>query len=71
MYDNEVINLDQYTHIMQLLDLDSKIVPVNLDIETLNKNLFDRFRVVGRSKQFNFIGTIFTIPSVLLVTIQV
>ncbi|CAF4301086.1 unnamed protein product, partial [Adineta steineri] len=70
LYENEVINLDQYTHIMQLLDLNPKLAP-DLDIETLNENLFDRLKAVGRSKAFDFIGTIFAILSVLLVTIEV
>ncbi|CAF4417124.1 unnamed protein product, partial [Adineta steineri] len=55
---------------MQLFDLNPKLAP-DLDIETLNENLFDRLKAVGRSKAFDFIGTIFAILSVLLVTIEV
>ncbi|CAF0795036.1 unnamed protein product [Rotaria sordida] len=70
IHENDSINLDQYSHTMQLLDLNPKLAP-GLNIRTLGENTLDRFKAICRSKAFDFIGTIFAILSVLFVTIEV
>ncbi|CAF1535640.1 unnamed protein product [Adineta ricciae] len=67
---NEAINLEQYSNIMRLLDLNPRLAP-DVQIQRSNENLLDRLKAVGRSKAFDLIGTIFAILSVLLVTIEV
>ncbi|UJR31120.1 hypothetical protein I4U23_018628 [Adineta vaga] len=67
---DETISLDQYSRIMQLLDLNPNLMP-EIPIQSLNETLLDRLKTVGRSKAFDLIGTIFAILSVLLVTIEI
>ncbi|CAF1209473.1 unnamed protein product [Rotaria sordida] len=69
-FETDVIDLDQYSKIMQLLDVNPKLV-AEIEIQTLNDNLIDRFKAVGRSKIFDSIGTLFALLSVLLATIEV
>ncbi|CAF0799248.1 unnamed protein product [Rotaria sp. Silwood1] len=69
-YETDTIDLDQYSKIMELLDVNPKLV-VEIEFKTLRENLIDRFKAVGRSKIFDSIGTLFALLSVLLVTIEI
>ncbi|CAF1473352.1 unnamed protein product [Adineta steineri] len=66
----DTIDFDQYSKIMQLLDLNPKLV-AEIEIQTLGENLIDRFKAVGRSKIFDSIGTLLALLSVLFTTIEV
>ncbi|CAF2912774.1 unnamed protein product [Rotaria sp. Silwood2] len=68
--ETDIIDLEQYSKIMELLDVNPKLI-TEIEFKTLSESLIDRFKGVGRSKIFDSIGTLFALLSVLLVTIEI
>ncbi|CAF0807179.1 unnamed protein product [Adineta ricciae] len=68
--EHEIIDFEQYSSIMQLLDLNPRLVQ-DIEIETLGQSVPDRLKAVGRSRIFDSIGTLLALLSVLFTTIEV